>query len=248
MILGLIFYICYDKGIFFENKEKDTESISITDKNNNTNDEKVVFSDSKLEKYVNYISPSSIGPAKLIYDVNSVSAANLSAADKIKYIASNMYSKHTSTADYQYDIISENDVKNTVEEVYGSNSYKRTIFNLGCGDYTFNESDGNYYSRTGCGGTSITFDKNVIIDYKATKSKIEITTAYAFYDGRTKKIYKDFNMTNSLDDYTGDNTDSTESYLNDYVKNNKEKLNTIVYTFESTNGINYYFKEFTNNR
>lgn len=248
IILGLICYICYDKGIFFENKEKSVPSTSSADKKN-TNDESIIFSDSELEKYVNYISPQSIGPSALIYDVNSISAINLSAADKIKYIASNIYSKHTSTADYQYDIVSENDVKNVVEEVYGSNSYERTTFNMGCDDYTFNEIDGNYYSHTGCGGTTATSAKNVIIDYKATKNKLEIITAYVFYDGTTKKIYKDFNMTNSLADYTGDNsTSEIELYLNDYIKNNKEKLNTIVYTFESTNGTNYYFKGFTNNR
>ena len=32
------------------------------------------------------------------------------------------------------------------------------------------------------------------------------------------------------------------------VKNNKEKLNTIIYTFESSNGINYYFTGFKNNK
>lgn len=249
-ILGLACYICYDKGILFSNKETTTSG---TDKKENNNsqikpeDESVTFSDSELEKYVNYISPASIGPAALLYDTTAINSNSLSTADKIKYIGTLVYSKHTSTSDYQYDVISESDVKNAVEEVYGPNTYEKTTFNLGCGDYTLNENEKNYYSRTGCGGSTATSVSNVVIDYKATKSKLEITTAYAFFDGMTNKIYKDYNKSISLDEYTGSPSE-IESSLKSYVKNNKEKLNTIIYTFESSNGINYYFTGFKNNK
>lgn len=251
VVLGLTCYICYDKGILFGNKGTNASSTNENKKNNKQNkteDESVTFSDSELEKYVNYISPTSIGPSALIYDTDAINSKSLSAADKIKYIGSYVYNKHTTTSDYQYDIISEYDVKNAVEEVYGPNAYQKTTFNIGCGDYTFNESDQKYYSKTGCGGTTSTIVSDVITDYKATKSKLEITTAYAFFDGMTNKIYKDYDESISLDDYTGGSTSETESYLKDYIKNNKDKLNTIVYTFESTDGRNYYFTGFTNNK
>ena len=249
-ILGLACYICYDKGILFSNKETTTSGTDKKENNNNQikpEDESVTFSDSELEKYVNYISPASIGPAALLYDTTAINSNSLSTADKINYIGTLVYSKHTSTSDYQYDVISENDVKNAVEEVYGPNTYEKTTFNLGCGDYTLNENEKNYYSRTGCGGSTATSVSNVVIDYKATKSKLEITTAYAFFDGMTNKIYKDYNKSISLDEYTGSPSE-IESSLKSYVKNNKEKLNTIVYTFESSNGINYYFTGFKNNK
>ena len=249
-ILGLACYICYDKGILFSNKETTTSGTDKTENNNNKikpEDESVTFSDSELEKYVNYISPASIGPAALLYDTTAINSNSLSTADKINYIGTLVYSKHTSTSDYQYDVISESDVKNAVEEVYGPNTYEKTTFNLGCGDYTLNENEKNYYSRTGCGGSTATSVSNVVIDYKATKSKLEITTAYAFFDGMTNKIYKDYNKSISLDEYTGSPSE-IESSLKSYVKNNKEKLNTIIYTFESSNGINYYFTGFKNNK
>lgn len=249
-ILGLACYICYDKGILFSNKEITTSGTDKKENNNNQikpEDESVTFSDSELEKYVNYISPASIGPAALLYDTTAINSNSLSTADKINYIGTLVYSKHTSTSDYQYDVISESDVKNAVEEVYGPNTYEKTTFNLGCGDYTLNENEKNYYSRTGCGGSTATSVSNVVIDYKATKSKLEITTAYAFFDGMTNKIYKDYNKSISLDEYTGSPSE-IESSLKSYVKNNKEKLNTIIYTFESSNGINYYFTGFKNNK
>ena len=249
-ILGLACYICYDKGILFSNKETTTSGTDKKENNNNQikpEDESVTFSDSELEKYVNYISPASIGPAALLYDTTAINSNSLSTADKINYIGTLVYSKHTSTSDYQYDVISESDVKNAVEEVYGPNTYEKTTFKLGCGDYTLNENEKNYYSRTGCGGSTATSVSNVVIDYKATKSKLEITTAYAFFDGMTNKIYKDYNKSISLDEYTGSPSE-IESSLKSYVKNNKEKLNTIIYTFESSNGINYYFTGFKNNK
>lgn len=249
-ILGLACYICYDKGILFSNKETTTSGTDKKENNNNQikpEDESVTFSDSELEKYVNYISPASIGPAALLYDTTAINSNSLSTADKINYIGTLVYSKHTSTSDYQYDVISESDVKNAVEEVYGPNTYEKTTFNLGCGDYTLNENEKNYYSRTGCGGSTATSVSNVVIDYKATKSKLEITTAYAFFDEMTNKIYKDYNKSISLDEYTGSPSE-IESSLKSYVKNNKEKLNTIIYTFESSNGINYYFTGFKNNK
>lgn len=251
VILGLVCYICYDKGVIFSSKKDSSIEATEKEKNdqqNKTKDENITFSDNELEKYVNYISPVSIGPSALIYNTNHVSAKNLSAADKIEYIGSHIYSKHTSTSDYQYDIISEKDVKSEMEQIYGSNSYEKTTFNLGCGDYTLNENEGNYYSKTGCGGTTATFVSNVIIDYKATKNKLEITTAYAFFDGMVNKIYKDYGKSIPLDNYTGDGTSETESHLKEYIKNNKDQLYHIVYTFESNDGRNYYFKDFTNNK
>lgn len=249
VILGLVCYICYDKGIIFANKKTTSNSSEkLENSQNKKEEESVTFSEFELEKYVNYISPLSIGPSAAIYNTDTVSSKSLSAADKIEYIGSYVYSKHTSSSDFQYDIISENDVKNAVEEVYGPNSYEKTVFNLGCGDYTLNENEKKYYSKTGCGGTTATFVSNVITGYQATKSKLEITTAYAFFDGMTSKIYKDYNKSISLDDYTGGSREETNIYLREYVKNNKDKLNTTVYTFESTDGRNYYFIGFKNNK
>ncbi len=255
VILSLICYICYDKGIIFNSNKTSTTKTTEKEKNDSPNkneekeeeEENITFSDSELETYVNYISPVSNGPSALIYNTDHISSKNLSPAKKIEYIGSHIYSKHTSTPDFQYDIISENDIKNEIEKIYGKNSYERTSFNLGCGDYNLNQNEGNYYSKTGCGGSNATFVSNIVIDYKATKKKLEITTVYAFIDGMENKIYKDYNKSISLDNYTDGNVEPT-TFLNEYIKNNKDKLNRIVYTFESNDGINYYFKEFTNNK
>ena len=248
IVLGLTFYICYDKGVFGKKENGSSASIEENNEQNGTEDENVEFSDSELQKYVNYIKPTGFKDYALLYNVDKVDAKSLSVGDKIKYIGSYVYSKSTTTSDAQYDTILENDVKSAVEEVYGPNSYEKATFNLGCGDYTLNETEKKYYSKTGCGAGGLISVSNQIIDYKATKSKLEITTAYVFFDGETNKIYKDYNRSIILDNYTETTRDETATYLKEYAKSNKDKLSTIVYTFESADGINYYFTGLVNNK
>ena len=260
---GLIIFVvilllaCVGMGTFiFINKDKlltkDNNSINDNQKNNKTDEENVTFSDSELEEYINYTNPVSYGPAQEIYDVDSINAKELSAREKIEYIGVYVLTKNRQeeTQDgYTKNMIDEADVKSLVEEVYGPNTYERTTFNLKCSDYSFDEQAKQYFYITGgCGGTSPLFVSSTVKDYKATKTKLEITTAYAFYDGETNKFYKDYNKTVSLGEYTGSNTGYPETFLKEYVNNNKDKLNTIVYTFESSDGENYYFTGFKNNK
>ena len=247
IVIALGGFVFMKKDVLFNTKADNKEVEKNTTKEVEK-EEKVTFSESELEKYVNHINPVSIGPSAKIFNVSSISVDSMSARDKIEYIGSELYAKNTSTSDFAYNILTEDDVKNLVEEVYGPNSYERTTFNLGCGDYIFRENEGKYYSKTGCGGTTATFDSNMVIDYTATKSKLEITTAYAFFDGMTRKIYKDFDKKEAIADYEGGETNETYKYLSQYVKDNKDNLNHIVYTFESEDGEHYYFKGFKNNK
>ena len=214
-------------------------------------EEVVTFTDEELQKFVDYIIPSGYtGPSAKLYNTDLVEAEKLSLTEKFDYIAGYLYKKQKSSEDYEYSILSEEDVKKTIEEVYGPDIYEKTSFSLGCGQYELRD-DGNYYARTGCGGVTTTSATNIVIDYKATKTKLEITTAYAILDGAARKIYKDYDKTIELDNYElADNhtREEAENYMKDYILNNKDKLSHIVYTFESKDGKNYYFKQFKNNK
>ena len=210
-----------------------------------SNDQPVELSTTELEYYINEISPISIGPSALIYNTDRVIAKELSARQKIEYIASRIYEKHT-TSENGDDVIKEEDVKKEVEEVYGPSTYERGVFNLGCGDYNFNVEDSSYYSVPGCGGATTFVVKNELIDYSASKTKLEITTAYVFYDATENKIYKDYEKTTPLEEYQGE--EEVYSYLSKYIKEHKENLNHIVYKYESQDGAHYYFREFIHNK
>lgn len=256
LLIGLVILLIIKPSLFSSTTTNTNANSGATKDTAGTNatttaDEKVTFTDSELEEYINYISPISYGPSAKIYDTASINASNLSAREKIEYIGSRVLKKNTQTPTDDgliINTISESDVKSLVEKTYGPNTYEKSAFNLGCGEYTLNESEKNYTNKTGgCGGTTATFVSNVVTGYKATKSKLEITTAYAFLNGETNKIYKDFALSNAVDDFSG-NLDNVSPVLKEYVKNNKDKLNTIIYTFESSDGNNYYFTGFKNNK
>jgi len=244
VILGGLVFIKRD--VIFNKEESKNKTEQKEEKKNTVEEETVTFTDSELEKYVNYIQQVNIGPSPSLYNREKVVASELSAREKIEYIGQAIYEKSTPSNDYSYDIIAEEDVKKLVEEVYGPNTYEPTTFKLSCGDYTLRD-DNKYYTKTGCGGTSMIIDKNVIIDYKATKSKLEITTAYAFVSGTSDdQIFKDFELKNSIGTCKGN--DNLKECLTSFIKSNPDKVNHIIYTFESTDGHNYYFKEFTNSK
>lgn len=242
LILGGILFIKRDAIFNNDNNAKKSPKIV----NNETKEEKVSFTDEQLQEYIGYIDRVSIGPNAKIYKIDKIEVSTMSGKDKIEYVGKALYEKHSSSSDFAYDYIEEKDVKARVEKVYGPNTYEEADFNLGCGDYTLDKTTGRYYSKTGCGGTTATQVKNTIVDYNATKTRLEITTAYVFHDGMTSKLYKDFDKTIALGDYTSKSAEEDNTYLTNYTKTNKDKLNNLIYVFESKDGTNYYFKELTN--
>lgn len=240
IIAGLGCFIFLNKDKLFG--EKETKESEQTEKEEV--EETVTFTDSELQKYVDNIRPVSIGPSAKLFNVDKVVVSELSAAEKIEYVGLlvNAYSKETD--DYAKSYILEKDVKNVVEEIYGPNTYAREDFSLGCGKYSYQENTDRYFANTGCGGATSLVGANKVIDYKATKNKLEITTAYVF--ANPDGIYKDFELKEVLGN--SESTDNMEEYLANYIKEHKDELNHIVYTFESSDGRNYYFTGFTNNR
>jgi len=233
-ILGLVVVFIGIKKVYSDNKYYKEGSVE--------------FSNSELKKYVDYIKPANYDSLALLYDTESVSAKKLSSDDKIRYIGAYLSDMRIFSDDYKHVMLLEEDVKNSLENVYGLGTYERVQFNLGCSDYIFNESDGKYYSRVGCGDAITQIVSNEVVSYIGTKNKLEITTAYVFFDVGKNKIYKDFKEKDALDNYKYSNEKDIETYLKKYIKKNKKKLNNIVYTFESDDGKNYYFKKFVNNR
>lgn len=249
IILGLGIFIFLNKDKLFEKVESNSNNVE--EKENKEyleNEESITFSNNELQKYVDYIDPISSGPSEIIYNTDRIDANNLSASKKIELIGHYVYSKQKTSSDNNYSIIEESDVKQAVEEVYGSNTYEETTFNLNCGDYTLNKEDQKYYARNNCGGITDTLTKNKIIDYKATKNSLIITTAYVFADSNFH-IYKDYEKKNIVSDFNETySSDEIFSILEKYVLEHKNELNHLIYTFESTDGINYYFKNLINER
>ena len=245
IIIGLGVFIFLNKDKLFEKVESNQNNVEEIN-NKDEKEESITFSNSDLQKYVDYINPISNGPSKILYDTDKIEASDMSTTQKIELIGNYVYSKQTTSSDYNYSIITESDVKQAVEKVYGPNTYEEATFNLNCGDYTLNKEDQKYYSKTGCGGATDTIVKNTIIDYKATKNTLTITTAYVFVDS-SNHIYKDYEKKIPISEADQLSND-IYNILEEYILEHKNELNHLIYTFESTDGINYYFKNLINER
>ena len=247
IIIGLGVFIFLNKDKLFEKVESNQNNVEEIN-NKDEKEESITFSNNELQKYVDYINPISNGPSKILYDTDKIEASDMSTTQKIELIGNYVYSKQTTSSDYNYSIITESDVKHAVEKVYGSNTYEEATFNLNCGDYTLNKENQKYYARNNCGGITDTLTKNIIIDYKATKNSLIITTAYVFADSNFH-IYKDYEKKNIVSDFNETySSDEIFSILEKYVLEHKNELNHLIYTFESTDGINYYLKNLINER
>ena len=250
LLLIIIFlggYIVYDKA--FEKNNTTNTSNDTTNETADSSTYEVLLSDPEIEKYISYIMPK---PFSFISDKEYLNADSLSAKDKIEYARLSEYAELLFYTDQKYtpiNTLSEEDVKNFVEKIYGPNTYSKTTFTLGCGEYVLNEVDHKYYYSkvTGCGGTTAGWEEyNTIIGYKKSDNKLEITTAYV----RLRYDHKLFKKSGDSEPITTipDNITDTDNYLKAYIQNNQDKLYHLIYTFESNDGINYYFKELKNTR
>lgn len=211
-----------------------------------TKEEKITFTNQEIQKYIDYLVPFHIDTYNLLYNKDKIIANNLTAKEKIELSGSRVYDLTIQAPNNEFDYIREKDLKELIEEIYGPNTYAKTSFKLYCKDYIL-EDNKNYYSRIGCGGDNDLFSANTIISYKATKTKLEINTTYAFFNRNNKKIYKDFNGT-AIDDLEFNVNQNNEGKMHEYIKNNQNKLNKITYTFISDDGKNYYFEKLINNK
>ena len=237
LLLGGFIYL--KKDTLFTSHNNETK-----ESNEDIEKEEITFLNSELENYVNYVNPITYDVSELVYDISSVKASELSMQEKITYVGGNIHTYNYHSEDFRtISEITEKDLKETIDEIYGPGTYKRQDFKLGCGNYKFNESEGTYKAELACGGSSSFLVKNEVIGYHATKEKLEITTAYVFFNEINNKICKDFNGQEPLEDHTLERSDKTLKYLTQYIKDHKDELYHIVYTFESENGKDYYFKE-----
>lgn len=252
VVLGT--YIVVDKLAIVRGTESKDNNEEKKDKDEKK--EEVTFTDARLQEFIDYIMPCGFEASEDIYGVDGFDATTSTSRDRMNYLCSYIvdksYDKQAYTSNdkngvrYDLRVVSEEIVRNRVELVYGPGVYERISFPSGCGAFKYDESDGNFYSGTGCGGTSNLMVNRIIVGYKANKSKLEITTAYAIADFYTGKIYSDYEMTNEIYDIGSNDYTIVENKLKEYVKENESKLNHIVYTYESSDGVNFYFTNFKN--
>ncbi len=246
-IIGLVFYILVDKKIIkLNNTVVKNEQVEKNNTNNDNKDEsKEIAIDINNENIITLFNNAhhiSIGPESQIYRDGGYSVNAMSIEDKMLLLASQWSSEVESqsegispnlTTTYYLD---EDTLKNLYERTFGPNTYKQ-VNQITDGCLTLNYDATNkrysYVGTSGCGGTSTFSAHEKIISATKSGDRIKIVSAVFYLD--PEGIYKDYNKTTVLgeDIFYNNNytTEEIEKLQDQYIDENKDKLEQYTYTY-----------------
>ena len=259
-IIGLVFYILVDKDIIkLNNTTVENEQV---EKNNTDNDNEEKDKGVKLDienaniKYLfNNAHRLSMGPEIQIYRDGGYKASEMTPDEKFTLLASQWFDKLNTHIDYMGQIsdqiteLSEETLKSIYEITFGPNTYQRPtqISDGVCATFTYDEEYQGYIERNGagCGGTSAFSVHEKIISATKYSDRIEIVSATVYLDDMSNQMYKDYNKTTSLgelliNENKTNNREERENTYNQYIEDNKDKLEQYTYTYTLNEDGFYY--------
>lgn len=168
-----------------------------------------------------------------------------------KLTLSNMDDNYKGAIVYDYVTkakeISEENMKEAFEKVFGPNTYKvmNTIYFTALGSINY-DSNNKKYTLTfdpneayyGC--VTHLYHKEKIINALQKDDIIQITTAYIFNGNFSAELYKDPHGKESLGVemwICGEN----ENKILDFIEEHKDELRQVTYTFKKSSDGNYYY-------
>ena len=244
IILGLVGYILINNGIINipgitkeETKEDVTEKPTVTE---------IETDNANVKALIKQVHNPSQKIDELIFVNGRSSVSEMSEEYKFS-IATNTTDTQMSTftppteEGYSGEI-SEEDVKDAYERLFGPGTYRAiNSFKLGCIPVTYDSANKRYVTTIdGCGvAISPISLQEEILSITKTEKELAVVTAVLFYDPTAGKLYKDSNLTKDLGIEV--NADLTEEDLKQYILDEKEQLEQYTYTFDiATDGFYYY--------
>ena len=258
-IIGLVFYILVDKDIIKLNSTN-TENTQVEEKNTSENekeDEGIELSvdNENIKTLFNNAHHMSIGPESQIYKDGGYKVSDMTTDEKFTLLANQWYNELNTHSDYigqtndQITELNEDTLKSLYEKTFGPNTYERPtqITDGLCATFTYDETYQGYIAinGAGCGGTSAFSVYEKIISATKYNDRIEIVSSAFYIDGESKQIYKDYNKTTSLvvlliDENTVSSAEERENIYNQYIEDNKDKLEQYTYTYTLNEDGFYY--------
>ena len=259
-IIGLVFYILVDKDIIKLNNT--TVANEQVEKNNTDDDNEEKDTGVKLDieneniKYLfNNAHRPSIGPEAQIYRDGGYKVSEMSGEDKILLLYGQWknYVKESSIEiDNNYNsmyYVNEADLKSIYERTFGPDTYSHVnsiTDSYRCYTYTYDDENKRFFyvGANGCGGTTVFSVHEKIISATKYNDRIEIVSAAFYINGMDNQMYKDYNQTTSLGEYTYYNNNYTDEERNNledqYIDDNKDNLEQYTYTYTLNDDGFYY--------
>ena len=92
-LFGFAGFFVTDKLMNQKPKKNEGGTTEEKEKKKEEKEESITFSDSELQEYVNNLTPVSIGPSELLYNLDTIRSEKMSAKEKIELIGSKVYEK-----------------------------------------------------------------------------------------------------------------------------------------------------------
>lgn len=258
-IIGLVFYILVDKNIIkLNNTTVENEQVEKNNTNDDTENNKGIELSIENENVIalfNNAHRLSIGPETQIYRDGGYKVSEMTPDEKYTLLASQWYDELNTHIDYigqtndQITELNEEILKSLYERTFGPNTYERPtqITDGLCATFTYDEEYQGYIERNGagCGGTSAFSVHEKIISATKYSDRIEIVSATVYLDGMSQQMYKDYNKTTSLgelliNENITNNREERENTYNQYIEDNKDKLEQYTYTYTLNEDSFYY--------
>ncbi len=259
-IIGLVFYILVDKDIIkLNNTTVANEQVekNNTDDDNEEKDKGVELDpeNASIKNLFNNAHFNAIGVDTHIYRDGGYKVNEMTSDEKFTLLASQWYDELNTHIDYigqtndQITELNEETLKSLYERTFGPNTYERPtqITDGLCATFTYDEAYQGYIERNGagCGGTSAFSVHEKIISATKYSDRIEIVSATVYLDGMSQQMYKDYNKTTSLgelliNENTTNNKEERENTYNQYIEDNKDKLEQYTYTYTLNEDGFYY--------
>lgn len=255
VIIGLVGYICYDKGIIKLSSQEGVESSEKV-----SNDKSAIDLDISDANIIGLYNSTTLiddinGQLNSVNgkDIKKVSVDDMIDAKKILLALKNvdlLPSTAFLTADGITMAYSESAIKTSYEKIFGPNTYKRVDeFTLYGVKFTYNDKHAAYVSNaSGVGsGTSAWGYMEAIIGAKRYSDRIEITTAVILSDHNTNAYYKNSDLKDKVSDFAGVcdseeyNDDRRTDCYHEFIRKNKSKLMQYTYTYKLNKDGFYYY-------
>lgn len=255
IIIGLVGYICYDKGIieFHFGKSLETKAKKKESKNEKEVEKEVeketdidISSEMVQKLFYNSHNHHIIVVDQNIYGNESFNVSQMDDNYKMALAANKfgeqiVYTDQAVNGGYKNQI-EEAKVKVAYEQIFGPNTYKTlNSFTLleSCGSYTYDSSTKMYVNITeGCGGTTGFISHENIIKATQFKDRIEIIGAVVFYDKSSNTLYKDYLKKDAI---TKSDHMMNKEELESYVNEHQAFLQQYTYTYRLNEDGSYYY-------
>ncbi len=258
-IIGLVFYILVDKDIIklnstnVENEQVENNTSDDTEEKNTGVE--LDPENSNIKYLFNNAHRLSIGPEAQIYRDGGYKVSDMSGEDKILLLYGQWknYVKESSIEiDNNYNsmyYVNEADLKSIYERTFGPDTYSHVnsiTDSYRCYTYTYDDENKRFFyvGTNGCGGTTVFSVHEKIISATKYNDRIEIVSAAFYINGMDNKMYKDYNQTTSLGEYTYYNNNYTDEERNNledqYIDDNKDNLEQYTYTYTLNDDGFYY--------